>query len=86
CTDYRAAATLDLGHDEADLNVQIDAPTLVLFGADGAMAQHFDVAECWREKCRDVEADCVPGGHFFPDLEPEATAKRLTDFLARQTI
>ncbi|MEM8626398.1 MAG: alpha/beta hydrolase [Pseudomonadota bacterium] len=86
CTDYRAAATLDLDHDEADLNVQIDVPTLVLFGADGAMAQHFDVAECWREKCRDVEADCVPGGHFFPDLEPEGTAKRLTDFLARQTI
>ena len=30
CEDYRAGATIDLEHDEADLSVKPDAPLLVL--------------------------------------------------------
>jgi haloacetate dehalogenase len=33
CADYRAAATIDLEHDLADLEQPIRCPTLVLYGA-----------------------------------------------------
>ena len=35
--DYRAAATIDLVHDEADLEVKLAMPLLVLWGPKGAM-------------------------------------------------
>jgi haloacetate dehalogenase len=35
CEDYRAAATIDLAHDEADLDEKIACPLLVLLGCTG---------------------------------------------------
>ena len=32
CSDYRAAATIDLEHDAADLDTKVDCPSLVLWG------------------------------------------------------
>ncbi|MCB1484051.1 MAG: alpha/beta hydrolase, partial [Hyphomicrobiaceae bacterium] len=43
CSDYRAAATVDLVHDGADIDAKVLAPALVVWGADGLMARMFDM-------------------------------------------
>ena len=83
CSDYRAAATIDLVHDAADLERKVSCPTLVIYGADGAMAKLFDLPAQWRRRCADVTATSIPGGHFFIDQLPAETAALLCDFLDR---
>jgi haloacetate dehalogenase len=83
CSDYRAAATIDLEHDAADLGRKVGCPTLVLWGANGVMGRHFDVAAKWRERCSEVHPQSIAGGHFFVDRSPAETAQILSDFLER---
>jgi haloacetate dehalogenase len=80
CNDYRATLSHDMDHDTADLTQRIGCPTLVLYGADGAMAKHYDVAEAWAEKCTAMQAQAIPGGHFFPDTAPKETTDALSAF------
>jgi haloacetate dehalogenase len=81
CNDYRAALLHDFEDDAQDLGARLKCPTLALYGADGVMAKNYDVAKVWAEKCTQVEARAIPGGHFFPDTAPKATTAALQDFL-----
>ena len=81
CSDYRAAASIDLDHDAADLGRKVECPALVLWGAEGVMARFYDMLAVWRERCADVRGQPLPGGHFFIDTAPDATAEALLDFL-----
>jgi haloacetate dehalogenase len=82
CSDYRAAAGIDLEHDAADIKSQVACPTLVFYGATGTMAGLFDIPDEWRKRCADVTEAALPGGHFFVDQFPEDTARILGDFAA----
>lgn len=81
CSDYRAAATIDLAHDAADLDRKVACRTLVFYGAAGAMGRLFDIPSEWRKRCADVTAASLPGGHFFVDQFPDETAQVLLRFL-----
>jgi haloacetate dehalogenase len=81
CSDYRAAATIDLDHDAADLDRKVEAPMLVFYGANGLMAKQFDIPAEWRKRAANVRDASLPGGHFFPDHYPTKTAERLVAFL-----
>ena len=81
CGDYRAAATIDLEHDEADIDTKVGCPTLALWGSEGFMHRCFDLAAAWRKRCSDVRAETLPGAHFFVDQFPQETAAILIDFL-----
>jgi haloacetate dehalogenase len=83
CSDYRAAATIDLEHDAADLDRKVACPTLVFYGAQGVMAALFDIPAEWRKRCSQVTGASLPGGHFFIDQYPDETARILLDFLVR---
>ena len=83
CNDYRAAIAVDLALDEADLHRRVTCPTLVLYGADGAMARAYDVPGTWADRCTDLRAATVPGGHFFPDTAPQETLAAIRGFLDR---
>lgn len=85
CSDYRAAATIDLALDEEDIEKKVTCPTLVFYGANGTMAECFDLPACWRKRCETIETASLPGGHFFVDVFPDETAEILNDFLSRQT-
>ena len=82
CDDYRAALSHDFDDDAADLGARIPCPALILYGADGAMARAYDVPGTWAPKCDVMTAQAVPGGHFFPDTNPEETIAALQEFLA----
>ncbi|MBW4708687.1 alpha/beta hydrolase [Roseobacter sp. YSTF-M11] len=81
CADYRAALHHDFDLDAADLARKVTCPALVLYGADGAMAQAFDVPETWRNRLADMRAAAIPGGHFFVDQSPGPTYDALVNFL-----
>ena len=85
CADYRAAATVDLALDEADIDRQVSCPTLALWGSGGFMHQCFDMASLWRKRCSNLRAETLPGAHFFVDEHPKETAAVLTDFLTTAT-
>jgi len=82
CSDYRAAGTVDLEHDAADLGRKVESPTLVCYGANGQMAKHFDLPAQWRARCARTTEASLPGGHFFVDQFPAETARILGEFLA----
>ena len=81
CHDYRAGVGIDLEHDAEDAGRVLDMPSLVLWGANGVMAKHFDVEAIWRERLSDMRAEAVPGGHFFVDQSPEVVLDLLAQFL-----
>ena len=81
CEDYRAAASIDLAHDEADLDRRIQCPLLVLWGGRGLMERHFDVLATWREKAAGpVSGRALDCGHFLAEERPEETAGELLAF------
>jgi len=81
CEDYRAGASIDLEHDEADLNRKIGCPLLALWAERGAMNRMFDVAATWRERAVNVKGRALPGGHFLPEESPGETLVELRAFL-----
>ena len=81
CEDYRAAASIDLEHDRADLGRKLACPLLVLWGAEGVVARTYDVLALWRMRAEDVRGEALPCGHFLAEEQPEQTLKALLDFL-----
>ncbi len=81
CEDYRAAAAIDLEHDEADLGKKIACPVLVLWGAKGAIEKHYDALAAWRERAQDVRGQALPCGHYLAEEAPEETLAALLEFL-----
>jgi haloacetate dehalogenase len=81
CSDYRAAASIDLEHDAADIDKKVNCPTLAFWGAKGVMCKYFDIGAAWRKRCAKVGTASLPGGHFFVDQFPAETAQILTEFL-----
>jgi haloacetate dehalogenase len=82
CEDYRAAAGIDLAHDEADLRRRIECPLLALWGAAGLVGRSFDVLAVWRERARQVSGRALPCGHYLPEEAPDQTLAELRNFLA----
>lgn len=81
CNDYRATLKQDIEDDSADAWVRVTCPTLILHGASGAMARHYDVPATWASKCERMQAEALPGGHFFPDTAPTETLIAVKRFL-----
>jgi haloacetate dehalogenase len=71
CEDYRAGASIDLKHDEADLNKKIASPLLALWGERGPMGRLYDVLAIWRERGTKVTGKGLPAGHNLQEDVPE---------------
>jgi haloacetate dehalogenase len=86
CEEFRAAATLDRQHDEADRSSgrRIECPLLVLWDGHGALENWYGgqggPIGIWQAWASDVRGKAVAGGHFFPEACPEATAEELGAF------
>jgi haloacetate dehalogenase len=82
CEQYRAAATLDVEHDEADLGRRtISAPLLALWSEVGPVEAWYQPLEVWRQWAEHVEGRALPGGHFLPEENPNAVVDELLRFL-----
>ncbi len=81
CEDYRAAASIDLEHDEADLTRKVACPLLALWGERGPMHRMFDMLSVWRERADNVSGKPMPSGHYLAEEAPEQTLAELQTFL-----
>jgi haloacetate dehalogenase len=72
CEDYRAAASIDLLHDRADViaNAKISQPLQVLWGEHGTVGNCFDVLTLWRERAMAVSGKSLPCGHYIAEEVP----------------
>jgi haloacetate dehalogenase len=82
CEDYRAAASIDLVHDEVDRQRRITCPVLALWGANGFVHRGYDVLAVWRDYAAEVRGQALPAGHFLAEERPEETTAELLAFLS----
>jgi haloacetate dehalogenase len=81
CEDYRAAATIDLVHDQKDLKKKLEMPLLALWGKHGVIEALFDCLADWREVALDVRGRPLACGHFIPEEKPKELLGELRRFL-----
>jgi haloacetate dehalogenase len=87
CEEYRAAATLDIEHDEKDQrgSVRIKSPMLHLWAAGGPLDTFYQrlggPLGIWRKWADNVQGQAIKGGHFFPEENPNETTELLAKFL-----
>lgn len=88
CEEYRAAATIDRTHDQADLKAgrKIGCPLLALWSANGPLDSWYRAEggplALWQGWAEDVQGRAVDGGHFFPEQAPDETTALLGSFFA----
>jgi haloacetate dehalogenase len=88
CEEYRAAATIDREHDEADRasGHRIVCPLLALWSAKGPLDTWYEEEggplSLWRAWGGDVQGRALNAGHFFPEEAPEQTADALNHFFS----
>jgi haloacetate dehalogenase len=83
CEDYRAGATIDRVHDEADRGRVIDCPVLVLWGERGGLATLFgDVLAIWGRWAADVRGRAIDASHFLAEDRPQEVADEFAEFFA----
>ncbi len=72
CEDYRAAATIDLEHDRADVAAgrKLEQPLRVLWGEHGAVGTCFDVMSLWHERATQASGLSLPCGHYIAEEAP----------------
>jgi len=83
CEDYRAAASIDLEHDRADIaaNRHLNLPLLVLWGAEGTVARCFEPLKEWQQVATDVRGKPVSAGHYIAEEAPELLLAEVLPFL-----
>lgn len=81
CEDYRAAASIDLAHDKADLDKKIQCPLLILWSEKGPFHRMYNVLQTWQERALTAQGKAMPTGHFLPEQMPEELTQELKAFL-----
>lgn len=84
CEDYRAAAGIDLRHDDEDFDAgrRVACPLLALWGEHSFVGRSYDVPRVWREYAADVRGRALPCDHYVPEEAPALTGQSLADFFA----
>jgi len=81
CEDYRAGASIDLVHDEADFADKVNCPMMALWSATGYVGRTQDVLQTWREYATDVRGHSMPCGHHIAEEMPEDAHAAIKEFL-----
>jgi len=81
CEDYRAAASIDLQHDKADLDKKITCPLSTLWGERGPMGRLYDVLAIWKERGTKVTGKGLPGGHNLMIDTPQQVVDEVRAFM-----
>ena len=83
CEDYRASASIDLVHDQLDLDDKnfVKQPLLVLWGEQGVVHQCFEPLKEWSKVAVNVQGKALPCGHYIPEEAPELLLQQVQLFL-----
>ena len=85
CEDYRAAATIDIDHDNDDNGLKLQQPLLVLWARRGVIESCFDALSLWQDRAADVRGEAVDATHYMAEEIPEEIAHRMRAFFQGQT-
>ena len=80
CEDYRAAASIDIEHDNADQEKKLLMPILALWAKHGVIETCFDALKLWRLRANQVEGEALQAGHYMAEEIPDEVAARMSDF------
>ena len=80
CEDYRAAATIDIEHDDADRGRKLSMPVLALWAGRGVIERCFDPIELWKLRAADVRGEALDASHYMAEEIPDIVAERMTAF------
>ncbi|MGW4526887.1 alpha/beta fold hydrolase [Amycolatopsis sp. NPDC004378] len=86
CSDYRAAAGVDLEHDAADAGRKVRTPLLALWGEHSFVGRTYDVLDVWRAYAHDVRGRALPCDHYVPEERPELVAAELSEFFGTGSV
>jgi len=83
CEDYRASASIDLIHDQLDIDTKnfLHQPLLVLWGEQGVVNQCFEPLNEWSKLAVNVKGHALPCGHYIPEEAPELMLSQVQSFL-----
>lgn len=81
CEDYRAGASIDLVHDEADFDNKVTCPMMALWSETGYVGRTQDVLQVWRDYATDVRGNSLPCGHYLAEELPDETYAAIKSFL-----
>lgn len=83
CEDYRAAASIDLVHDQLDSAQKrmLKMPLHVLWGEYGLINTCFSPLQDWGKVATQVSGRAVPSGHYIPEEIPEKLLAEIYSFL-----
>lgn len=79
CEDYRAGASIDLEHDEADIAKKIECPLLAIWG-QGPATRWKNIVDVWRVRAKNVSGFPIECGHFLAEEKPKETLEALQAF------
>ena len=83
CEDYRAAASIDIVHDNEDGGRRLSMPVQLIWAADGTIARCFDVLNLWKGRAQQVEGHAIDASHYMAEEVPKLVAGMMRDFLSR---
>ena len=86
CEDYRAAASIDIEHDNADLGKKLKMPILTLWAKHGVIETCFNGLSLWRLRAKKVEGEALDATHYMAEEIPEEVAARMSNFYSRHPI
>jgi len=83
CEDYRASATIDLQHDQIDLDAgrKVHCPLLILWGEQGTVGKCFKPLDEWAKVAEQVAGEALPCGHYIAEEQPELLVDKVLSFL-----
>jgi len=84
CEDYRASASIDIEHDQIDIDQEnkIKCPLLCLWGEKGFVGKKYDMIAEWSKWASMVKGFGISCGHYLPEEAPEETLDAILHFLA----
>ncbi|WP_142847057.1 alpha/beta fold hydrolase [Telmatospirillum sp. J64-1] len=83
CEDYRAAASIDIDHDDADQGRKLAMPVLALWARRGVIESCFDALDLWRQRAERVEGRALDATHYMAEEIPDEIVAQMTSFFAR---
>lgn len=86
CEDYRAAASIDILHDDADRGALVSCPLLALWGLHGAIEANFDCLKLWSQRASNVQGEALEGGHYLAAEVPDAVLEKSLPFLRANAV
>lgn len=86
CEDYRAAASIDIEHDNEDQGRKLEMPILALWAKLGVIETCFDAIALWQQRASQVEGEALQATHYMAEEIPDEVATRMLNFFARHPI